>query len=1012
MQISKISGIKNVNSQKRVLSGIKNNTIPLNRNSYNPSEVFKIYYGRDIVSFGKKPFNETLKQNYFHLPDGCYPDAFQLDAAKALNEGRDVLVEAPTGTGKTAIAYYAASKNMEEGKTTFYTTPLKALSNQKLNEFQKIYGKENVGILTGDRRENVEAPIIIMTTEVYRNMALAGIYGEKNPLMENLGTVIFDEFHYMGDPDRGPVWEESVMFTPKDVQTLELSATIGNPEELRNWINSLKENDSVSLVSIPPEARSVPLHFDSLSTDSYEKSEKKIQKAIKRGETPELDTNLTVKKPKLSDFKSAVEQLNDKKQLPAIFFIFSKKYSKEVLEYLGKEGLDLTTGEEKKEIQNILDRYTSQKYIGADLDTEALKKGYAIHNAGIIPGQKELIEELFQKKLLKAVIATETLAAGINMPAKTVVISSPYKPCDDESDTGRLLDVDTIIKEEETDDEDKKTPVRMLSANEFKQMSGRAGRRGIDTVGYVYTMPVDRTSQQDFLYLEIADCNSVQSNYAPDYDFLSGYYEHNNDSSKLPEIYGKSFFAYNQNNSAETSGINELMEISSRKTNVLKDRGFLVENDGKTEPSILAHMASHVKGYDTLTLTEMIASGVLNGISPQALAMIAASMAVPSKQNETAINFDSDFFGIFEKTRFTTGDVYQKTINSINSMLSKFGKNINSFSDYDEMLDFVQKTEKPQVSVAAMKSALHELEAQKVKMYKIIKTTGKYSAGDLVKALKKQEVIPSKVLESGFEAVQSYKKRINAQNIDDYAAKLRHELSSIDTSVKGNKAKARLDRKKKELEELIKTAEEMKFLDENIPEALSSNYQFLKKNPPQKIKENYNNAETMYYILTTKDILLDKIRAIKKMEETFDGSDTRRIESDSKKIKETFKVLLNKAAEIYNTEINNGIKPQAARFNEDAAETAYLWAGLNIANPYDSEANWSQIVRMKSDDVDEGTIYRNIMQTADLLSQIGEMAYAGVQNSSDENDIEYYTNLKSTALEARNLLLKEPIEIF
>ena len=204
----------------------------------------------------------------------------------------------------------------------------------------------------------------------------------------------------------------------------------------------------------------------------------------------------------------------------------------------------------------------------------------------------------------------------------------------------------------------------------------------------------------------------------------------------------------------------------------------------------------------------------------------------------------------------------------------------------------------------------------------------------------------------------------------------------------------------------------MKFLDENIPEALSSNYQFLKKNPPQKIKENYNNAETMYYILTTKDILLDKIRAIKKMEETFDGSDTRRIESDSKKTKETFKVLLNKAAEIYNTEINNGIKPQAARFNEDAAETAYLWAGLNIANPYDSEANWSQIVRMKSDDVDEGTIYRNIMQTADLLSQIGEMAYAGVQNSSDEKDIEYYTNLKSTALQARNLLLKKPIEIF
>ncbi len=1008
MQISKISGINNINNLKRVKTCVQNNTIPGETKSVNPSNVFKIYYGRDIISFGKKTFNETLKNNYFHLPENCYPDVFQIEAAKALNDGRDVLVEAPTGTGKTAIAYYAASKNMDEGKTTFYTTPLKALSNQKLNEFRKIYGDENVGILTGDRRENIEAPIIIMTTEVYRNMALAGMYGEKNPLMENLGTVIFDEFHYLGDPDRGSVWEESVMFTPKNVQTLELSATIGNPEELKNWINSLKDKDNVALISIPPEERSVPLHFDSLSTDSYKKLEKRIQKAIKRGETPDFENTLTVKKPKLSDFKSAIKQLNEKKQLPAIFFIFSRKYSREVLEYLGKEGPDLTTKEEKEEIQNILDKYISQKYTGADLDTEALKKGYAIHNAGIIPGQKELIEELFQKKLIKAVIATETLAAGINMPAKTVVISSPYKPCDDDMNTGKLLDSEIIIGE---DDDEQKTPVRMLSANEFKQMSGRAGRRGIDTVGYVYTMPVDRTSLQDFLYLEVADCDSVKSSYSPDYAFLSEYYKHNSDSSKLPEIYGKTFFAYNKDASKETPEFNKLMEISSRKINVLKDRGFLVENDGKTEPSILAHLASKVKGYDSLTLAETVNSGILESISPQALAMFAASIAIPARQNETAIGFDSDFSEIFEKTRFSSCDVYQKMVNSINSMLSKFGKHINSFSNYYEMLNFVENTEKPQISESAIKSALNELEAKKKKMYKITRTTGKYSEEDLVKALKKQETVPSKVLESHFEAVQVFKKQINAKSIDDYIEKLRTELASTDTSAKGNKAKARLERKKKELESLIKTAENMKFLDENIPDALSSNYQFLKKYPPQQIKEHYNNAEKMYYIITTKDTLLNKIRAIKNMEETYDGSDTERIEYDSEKINETFKTLLKISSDIFNSEMNNGIIPHNAKYNKDAAEMVYIWADLNRSNPYESMTNWNQLLRMKPDNIDEGTIYRNIMQTADLLSQIGEMADTGKQNSINEKDKEYYTNLKTTAIHARNLLLKEPAEI-
>ena len=237
MKINSIASAISLNkAQTRNLQPLKPQ-VNLIQNYYkDPNQMFQVYFGRDLVTAqmfpSSKNFADTVNENYFQLPPNCTPDQFQLDAGSALNQNKDVLVEAPTGTGKTAIAHYVATKNMHEGKTTFYTTPLKALSNQKLLEFRKVYGDENVGILTGDRRENVEAPIVIMTTEVYRNMALSHRYGAEVPIMDNLGTVIFDEFHYLGDPERGPVWEESLMYTPTDVQTLELSATIGNPKEL------------------------------------------------------------------------------------------------------------------------------------------------------------------------------------------------------------------------------------------------------------------------------------------------------------------------------------------------------------------------------------------------------------------------------------------------------------------------------------------------------------------------------------------------------------------------------------------------------------------------------------------------------------------------------------------------------------------------------------------------------------------------------------------------------------
>ena len=187
MQVSKITSVRNIYKLNYIeRQKVENKGVSLPQ--YNFVSAYAPAFGRDLVidKTPSKTFDETLKKNYFQLPPAAQPDEFQKDAGKALLAGKDVLVEAPTGTGKTAIAHYATSNNMAQGKTTFYTTPLKALSNQKLNEFRKVYGEDKVGILTGDRRENVDAPVVIMTTEVYRNMALANKYGDKNPLMENL----------------------------------------------------------------------------------------------------------------------------------------------------------------------------------------------------------------------------------------------------------------------------------------------------------------------------------------------------------------------------------------------------------------------------------------------------------------------------------------------------------------------------------------------------------------------------------------------------------------------------------------------------------------------------------------------------------------------------------------------------------------------------------------------------------------------------------------------------------
>ncbi len=626
-----------------------------------------------------KDFNKTSteNENYFQLkmnPDTGKPfeaDSFQKAAAMNLYLGNDVLVTAPTGTGKTAIAEYIITKNLLEGKRTFYTTPLKALSNEKYRDFCKNYGKDNVGILTGDTKVNANAPIIIMTTEVYRNMTASEQFNLQNPnremLKDSLQTVIFDELQYLGDVDRGGVWEQSIMFTPKDVQILSLSATIGNNEEINNWIASVKGRKGVSvtpdehylpnrshtketvLINVPSENRHVPLTFSQFQAipeikEPKGRSRKEQIKARKEGLK---QANTMYAKPAFETYKELTKKLKLADRLPAIYFVFSKKESRKLLEYLSKEGELLTTREEKTEINKIIKKYkNSGTYLGESLNENALLNGYAIHNAGLLPSQKKIVEELFQKKLIKVVIATETLSAGINMPAKTTVISSPRKPSST-SDGGP----------------DHK---RNLSANEFHQMAGRAGRRGIDTEGFCYVLACNPAQTSFYDGLIKQPSNPLSSNLDVDFAFIANYSSEYMSEELLKNTLSKSLYVSDKRGGINENKLEDLMKRYRVRRNIM-DKYYYIDKDGNL--TLKGHLIKGLNGYEQVPVINLISDKTLAKLDEVEIAAIIGGLAnieygtkEDSKDEKSFYSGESvnlDFYDVLEKTYYDIKD-YEK----------------------------------------------------------------------------------------------------------------------------------------------------------------------------------------------------------------------------------------------------------------------------------------------------------------------------------------------------------------
>ncbi|RCW40480.1 ATP-dependent RNA helicase HelY [Halopolyspora algeriensis] len=406
-------------------------------------------------------------------------DAFQRTACQALESGHGVLLCAPTGAGKTVVGEFAVHLALAEGRKCFYTTPIKALSNQKYADLCERYGSDAVGLLTGDTSINGEAQVVVMTTEVLRNMLYAG-----SSSLDLLGYVVMDEVHYLADRFRGAVWEEVILHLPDYVQLASLSATVSNAEEFGEWLVEVRGDTTV----VVDEHRPVPLWqhmlvgtrmFDLFGGETGDRELQinpkllrhtqelsRVHNPVGRGRGGPRDKRGKPRPPKFFA-PSRVEMLhglNSSGLLPAIVFIFSRAGCDAAVAQCVRSGLRLTTEEELHEIREVVEEYTSTlpendlEVLGYWEWREALERGVAAHHAGLLPAFKEAVEVLFVRGLVKAVFATETLALGINMPARTVVLERLVK----------------FNGEAHVD----------LSPGEYTQLTGRAGRRGIDVEGH------------------------------------------------------------------------------------------------------------------------------------------------------------------------------------------------------------------------------------------------------------------------------------------------------------------------------------------------------------------------------------------------------------------------------------------------------------------------------------------------------------------------------------------------
>ncbi len=503
-------------------------------------------------------------------------DRFQQEAIDYINEGHSVIVSAPTGAGKTAIAEHVIEKCISERKGVIYTAPIKALSNQKYRDFQKKY-QDTIGILTGDVSINADAPVLIMTTEIFRNKVL-----DKPEELGRYSWIIFDEVHYIDNPERGTVWEESLIFLPSHMNVLALSATIPNIEQFAKWIESIHKK---SVKVVIENHRPVPLHFFYQCHNQIFDNLNNIRRA---------------RSYKANTTNAIIKHVRDQDELPCIYFVFGRKRA----EYLADElyNYNFLTAHETAEITNmyddLLERFDLKNEKSAVRMQALVERGIAFHHAGMLPTLKEVVERLFTSRLLKVIFTTETFALGINMPSRSVIFDELRKFYG--------------------------TYIRNLKTRDFYQMAGRAGRRGIDAEGFVYTrVNLGRTRIDEVRTVIFGKPEDVRSQFNASYATILNLYEKYQE--ELFKIYPLSLHFYQ----TKAHQQREATRLMGAKLKLLKEFGCIEEG----ALTMKGKFAKAVYGYELL-LAELYGQGVFETLDEITLAVIAVSVVFEPRKNQ------------------------------------------------------------------------------------------------------------------------------------------------------------------------------------------------------------------------------------------------------------------------------------------------------------------------------------------------------------------------------------------
>jgi len=521
-------------------------------------------------------------------------DAFQEEAIKHIKNNESVIVSAPTGAGKTVIAEYVINDCISKNKGVIYTAPIKALSNQKFRDFRAIF-KDKIGILTGDVSINAGAPVLIMTTEIFRNKLLEG-----SSDLKAYSWVIFDEIHFLDDYDRGSVWEESLIFLPKDMNILALSATIPNIDQFAQWITEVHKKP---IKIVKEDNRPVPLHFfyqcQSGIMDDLSKLKEFCSDASDSSRPPGVKRYYRGGRPKQARPSSLIKNLFDNNRLPCIYFCFARKRCERLASEMSS--FNFLKREEKEKITDIykklIKKYDLTREVSAEELLPMVQNGIAYHHAGMLPTLKEVVEQLFTSRLIKAIFTTETFALGINMPARSVIFDELRKYY------GRFF--------------------AALKTRDFYQMAGRAGRRGIDKEGFVY-------SRVNPLYVTFQELNKViygnpeevRSKFNTSYATLLNLYEKHGEA--LYDIYPLSFHCFQKNKRDQEKAL----ELMRAKVELLKKLGYI--NDGVLTGK--GYFAEKIFGYE-LSLSELYGNGVLEDLQERELGTLCLALVFEPRKS-------------------------------------------------------------------------------------------------------------------------------------------------------------------------------------------------------------------------------------------------------------------------------------------------------------------------------------------------------------------------------------------